>query len=608
MNRTKIWPWSSLAIAAAFLAPSAAAQPCVAGGTPSTVITGYNVTTSPHALTTIVGNPATVGVFAPPADDPISGAIPIGFPFPYWTPNAGTLQVNNNGWISIDQNYGVLGALAYQNSAIPSTSAPNAIFAPWWNDLILPAVSTGAVSYLAAGTAPNQTLTVQWTQEETWLAANTGNGDPGTFQVVLHEGTGVVDYHYNPAGILGTPGSAGTAGATVGWENNSGTAGADLTGLGDQNTIHPPTDFTLTPSGFTTTGTVTPSYTMSTLTAAYGSITGSPGEVVTWVGLSTTGAECGACGNCTDDDNAGPFAMPFPFKYFLDDVTSFSIDSNGFLAMNGGGCGGYINQVPGSASAAGTAAAWWDDITHRPATARTSRLVTGPPGNQQLIVQWENLTPWSGGAGNCTDLGNRVSYQVVLEEGSNNIEFRYAPEVLGGGTWNASVGITDLSGSYGIDATFSGTNNGSLPTNNFRFDPCEPCGQMSTFGPGCGPLIASAGGSATPGNLAYALTETGAPPGSFGLLFIGTSNTLLLGALPLPFPVAAFGFLGGCQILVDLNILWGTALVGGGGAASLGVPIPPGTPSCAGPVYAQWFNFTPPGTVIASNAAAIVTG
>ncbi|HKB14669.1 MAG TPA: hypothetical protein VKF62_01315, partial [Planctomycetota bacterium] len=516
------------------------------------------------------------------------------FSFPSWTPNVGTLQASNNGWLSIDQIYGNLGPLGFENSPILNSLAPNAIFAPWWNDLILPPTSTGSVSYLLAGAAPNQTLTVEWNQEQTWAAANTGNGDPGTFQVVLHEGTGVVDYHYSPAGILGLPGGGTTGGATVGWENHSGTAGADLTGLGDQNTLHPLTDFTLTPSGFTTTGAVIPSYTMSTLAPAYASITGTPGEIVTWIGLSTTGAECGGCGNCTDDDDAGPFAMPFPFKYFLADATSFSIDSNGFLAINGGGCGGYINQVPGSASAAATCAAWWDDITHRPVLARTSRRVTGPPGNQQLVIQWENLTPWSGGAGNCTDLGNRVSYQVVLEEGSNNIEFHYGPEVPGGGTWDASVGITDLSGAYGIDATFSGTNNGFLPTNNFRFDPCEPCGEMSTFGPGCGPIIASSGGSATPGNLAYALTESGAPPGSFGLLFLGTSNTLLAGAIPLPFPIAGFGFAGGCSVLIDPTIFWGTAVVGGGGSASLGVPIPPGTPSCAGPVYAQWFNFSPP--------------
>src|SRR5262245_42500288 len=418
MNRTKLWPWSGLAIAGAILAAPAGAQPCVAGGTPATVITGYTVTTPAHALTSIVGNPATVGVFTtPPIDDSQSPGTLIGFPFPYWTPNASSFQINNNGWLAIDQNYGNLGALAYQNSAIPSTSAPNGIYAPWWNDLVLPATSTGSVSYLVAGVAPNQTLTVEWNQEQTWNGAGpAGNGDPGTFQVVLHEGTGVVDYHYATPGILGLPGTPGTAGASVGFENNSGTVGADLTGLGDQNTLHPPTDFTLTPSGFTTTGAVIPSYTMSTLPAAYTSITGSPGEIVTWIGLSTAGGGCGALGNCTGDDNAGPFAMPFPFKYFLADATSFAIDSNGFLGINGGGCGGYINQVPGTAAAAGTAAAWWDDITHRPAIARTSRLDTGPPGNQRLILQWENLTPWSGGAGNCTDPLNRVSYQVRSEE------------------------------------------------------------------------------------------------------------------------------------------------------------------------------------------------
>ncbi|HET6201328.1 MAG TPA: hypothetical protein VFI25_00850 [Planctomycetota bacterium] len=629
MMRTMKWSWLGPVLAVASLAAPASAQPCAAGGTPATVITGYTVSTSPHALASIVGNPAAFVLFSPATtgvyiDDHQSSPIAFGFPFPFFSPNASSFQVSNNGWIAIDQAYGNLGALAYQNAPIPTVAAPNNAFFVWWDDMIIPLASPGSVSYLIAGTAPNQTVTVEWDQEESWAGvAGGGNGDLATFQAVMHEGTGVVDFHYDPAGILG----ASQYTATVGYETTSGGSGGDLTGLGALNSLFPATDFTLTPSGFTTTGTVIPSYTVTTSAASYTSITGAAGEIVTWVGLAPTGADCGACPGGTapaipgtDDDNTGAIPMPFPFKYFLASATAFGIDSNGFLSINGGGCGGYMSQSPGTPGAAGNAGPWWDDLSMMAPTGRVSRLVTGPPGNQQLVVQWEDLTAWANYPGptpGCVDPSNRLSFQVVLSQGSNNIEFRYAPEVpcvvppppLGTcPAVGAAVGITDLTGIYGADGTGLGTANLTLPTTNILFDPCEPCGEMSTFGPGCGPIIANSGGSATPGNLAYALTESSAPAGSFGLLFLGFSNTLLFGVVPLPFPIAGFGFLGGCSILVDPTISVGVAAVSGAGAASIGIPIPPGTPSCAGPIFAQWFNVVPPATVISSNGAAVITG
>jgi hypothetical protein len=66
--------------------------------------------------------------------------------------------------------------------------------------------------------------------------------------------------------------------------------------------------------------------------------------------------------------------------------------------------------------------------------------------------------------------------------------------------------------------------------------------------------------------------ELGNLPLGIGLMFTGLSNTLFGGAVPLPFPLAGFGF-PGCDLLVDPLVV--DTVVGPGTMATWSFPIPP---------------------------------
>ncbi|MGH7149222.1 MAG: hypothetical protein ACREIU_00915, partial [Planctomycetota bacterium] len=327
-----------------------------------------------------------------------------------------------------------------------------------------------------------------------------------------------------------------------------------------------------------------------------------------WSGPTPSPADCGPCPNVTDDASA-TLPTPFPFSYFLVGAVSFTIDSNGFLSINGGGCGASPNLAAGNTGARGKIAPFWDDLAHVAPSARTSARVSGAIGSRVLVVQWENLSPRVTSGGVCIDPGNRVSFQAVLSEGSNAIDFRYAAPVPGSASYSASVGISGPMGP-GYDATGGGASNSAVPGSGFHFDPCE-CGAMATFGPSCGPRLGSTGGTPASPNPNFAILVTAAPPGSDAQLAIGLSNTFLSGTLPLPISLSdAFAYDPGCQILIDLTFVLPALPVGPTGSVTFPVPIPPGLAPCLGPVYFQAFNILwevplPDTDILSTNAGAV---
>ena len=67
------------------------------------------------------------------ADDQTSGALPIGFAFPFYGGTFSSFRVCTNGWISLTN-----GTLtSYTNTPLPNngTSVPENLIAPFWDDL-----------------------------------------------------------------------------------------------------------------------------------------------------------------------------------------------------------------------------------------------------------------------------------------------------------------------------------------------------------------------------------------------------------------------------------------------------------------------------------------
>ena len=169
------------------------------------------------------------------ADDATSSIAAMPFSLSYYGATATHYSVSSNGFMQLWTSSTGTPASAFSNGALPSTSTPNGVVAPFWDDL---RPNTGANVYtLTSGAAGSRRFTVEW---RNWRASSSGTEDL-TFQAQISEATGQIEYHYCAmnAGSSGTlhTGSSATIGAesisgTVGIQISRDTAGAVMTGSG----------------------------------------------------------------------------------------------------------------------------------------------------------------------------------------------------------------------------------------------------------------------------------------------------------------------------------------------------------------------------------------
>jgi uncharacterized membrane protein len=144
-------------------------------------------------------------------DDNFGGPFPIGFTFDFYGNSYTELYFNTNGLITF-----LSGTDALSNTQIPSTSLPDDLIAPFWDDLAVgPGYNSGIIYYQQLGTAPNRQFVVEW-----WNITTLGGSGPMTFEVILNE-TGAMWMQYQ------TLGTASSGSATVGIENFDGTDGLE---------------------------------------------------------------------------------------------------------------------------------------------------------------------------------------------------------------------------------------------------------------------------------------------------------------------------------------------------------------------------------------------
>ncbi|MCB9357911.1 MAG: S8 family serine peptidase [Calditrichaeota bacterium] len=139
-------------------------------------------------------------------DQFVSIALP--FSFEFYGISYNSVNVTSNGLM----NFGS-GSSAYSNVAIPSTSAPLAMIAPFWDDLYPPA-GGGVYTYYDA---PNSRFVVEWDDIRHFSGTT---GDIYNFQVMLYaNGRIVIQYETQ------TIGTVGLTSATVGLNDHNGTDG-----------------------------------------------------------------------------------------------------------------------------------------------------------------------------------------------------------------------------------------------------------------------------------------------------------------------------------------------------------------------------------------------
>jgi len=144
-------------------------------------------------------------------DDNFAGPINIGFTHTFYGTAYTQAYVNINGTL----NFGS-GFAAYSNGPLASSGQNTSIY-PFWDDLITQNYSAKTIYYATIGSAPNRQFIVQWTGMYFY---NNPSVQMGTFQVILFEGSNVVQIQYRD--LLGGSQSMGNS-ATVGIKKDNST-------------------------------------------------------------------------------------------------------------------------------------------------------------------------------------------------------------------------------------------------------------------------------------------------------------------------------------------------------------------------------------------------
>lgn len=150
---------------------------------------------------------ATVLIGSSVDDTPTSTSSPIGFNFIFNNVSYANFSVSPDGWILLGTG---TASSQFTNSVTSTTNTPKIY--PYWDDLATG--TTGAVSYVVTGTAPNRILKVQWFVT---VPRNTTGAANSTFQAWLYETSGQIEFVYGAMGPQ-TSGSA-SVGMTGGSAN-----------------------------------------------------------------------------------------------------------------------------------------------------------------------------------------------------------------------------------------------------------------------------------------------------------------------------------------------------------------------------------------------------
>ncbi len=154
--------------------------------------------------------------------------------------------------------------------------------------------------------------------------------------------------------------------------------------------------------------------------------------------ISDTGIEAP---NASNNDDAGDIVpIGFTFNFYGDDHTDIGVTSNGYLTF-GADLTDFTNDaIPNTNDPNDLIAPLWDDFN--PGAAGTVHYETrGNAPNRRFIAQWTNVPQFANNDSN--------TFQAILFEGSNCIEFRYGEFTPEGFAGDYTIGIENQDGSDG---------------------------------------------------------------------------------------------------------------------------------------------------------------
>ena len=120
------------------------------------------------------------------------------------------------------------------------------------------------------------------------------------------------------------------------------------------------------------------------------------------------------------------------------------ISSNGFITFSGNEGDGWNggDAVPNVLHPNNFIAGFWEDLN--PSAGGVSYASTGDEGNREFVISFAEVPHF--------DVGFPVTFQIILHEGSNDIELQYGLANSDGGTH--SVGIENADGTIGLQIAY----------------------------------------------------------------------------------------------------------------------------------------------------------
>ena len=146
-----------------------------------------------------------------------------------------------------------------------------------------------------------------------------------------------------------------------------------------------------------------------------------------------------------DDTYAGPFNLGFTFNYYGVNYTQAYININGTVNFPAGDSS-YTNGTLNNSGANASIFAFWDDLITDPSPYDQKPIyyaTIGSAPNRKFIAQWTNVYFY----GTAIQMG---TFQVILYEGTNNIQIQYR-DLLGGNRAlgdSATIGIKKDNSTY----------------------------------------------------------------------------------------------------------------------------------------------------------------
>ncbi len=230
---------------------------------------GFTSSASSALITMTSGS---VGVIGSSNDDtPMAAPASIGFTFNYNGVDYTQFTASPDGWIMLGTQ---VGSNEFSNSVIATNNVPKIY--PYWDDL-----ATGTNGYVRTqvfGSAPTRTFVVEW---YVTIPRNTVGPANSTFQALLHEATGQVEFRYGTLGSASMSASSGLTGNAVTYNS--------LTLTGPTNSTATPNDANANqPASGTSYLFTPPSLTYSWSSPGSATLSSTSGSAITSTAIATT--------------------------------------------------------------------------------------------------------------------------------------------------------------------------------------------------------------------------------------------------------------------------------------------------------------------------------